>query len=952
MNGATSRRSTRHLGTSDRRLTRRRMLRVSRSFSPRAPSEEGTRATRRQESPADHVPFFARPWEPFSGVGDQDPDPQGRSGDQPTTSALAADESRPVHDDDLHHASADNRTRRIRRPSPAHKRLRRCPYGSARQLSLPWRFDGRNGVHQKRIKRGPPRDVRKWNADRSRRRHVTQEPTPPWRQLLGHHRNGKWRPVLQPHLYRSVTLSPTSKTEAIRSLFIALLLMFGIPSALAVLATHRPSGRPPWFNVVELGLLSIVGLAWAVLAFGLLTSTWAHLHARGSTDSRVNRLAGQVALALSLLIGLAGGASATSVRPSGSEFHTGSILPDTSTTLKTNASTTSAARFYVVQNGDCLWSIAEKFYGDGRRYPVLLDANFQKVFQGGEVFSNARLIRTGWRFSIPALDPPRSVTRVVPPVIDQAEGAHQEAPPNRTSAPKAPVVLDTNLGARPSDDDFLPFIGALGLGLLAGAAASRRKRRQVDDEDEPSVPPVAEAALSFGHEVLQGGLVDAAMTKLAEAAPRGSAPELVDLGRVNGQFQASTGTLDHLIALPLGIHGGQPQVALLPPGSVISLAGPKGPDLLRLGELLASAWPIRHRATVTNDPNVAADHVALGAEGPLLFIGAPEQLNETTRNAAVVVTTMRQGSDLEVEVHEHVEVTSSSGTKTFDRLGVPAELFAALSPDREEADAPEHPPLAGSKPLVRLLTQLPRIDGLAEALEPRRARRAVEVAAYLSLHAAAPLTGEQLRTRVLGSDGADGAAKSLSNTVSALRRSLGVDLEGQPHLPTATRSGSYRLGVHVRCDVTQLEGLLAEARHSTNPLEVIALVRAACDLIEGPPLESVVLGYDWFTTEGHASALSVSLTTAVARAAALALDEGFIELGKWMVGRARVLNQYSESLARTAMTLAAASGDADLLQREWAQHLQKLDALEPGLAPSVATEDRYWQLQGELSGSS
>ncbi|MEI6701790.1 MAG: hypothetical protein WCL38_08560, partial [Actinomycetota bacterium] len=100
-------------------------------------------------------------------------------------------------------------------------------------------------------------------------------------------------------------MKPTPKTEAIRSFFIAILLLFGIPAALTVLATHLPSGRPHWFNIVELGLLSVAGFAWAVLVIGLLTSTWAHLHARGSTDSRVNRLAGQLALSITLLLGLA-----------------------------------------------------------------------------------------------------------------------------------------------------------------------------------------------------------------------------------------------------------------------------------------------------------------------------------------------------------------------------------------------------------------------------------------------------------------------------------------------------------------------------------------------------------------------------------------------------------------------------------------------------------------------
>ena len=950
MNGATSRRSTRHLGTLDRRFTRRRMLGVSGSFSPRQSSKQDTRTTGRRDSPADCIPFFSNPEESFSRFDVRASNPENRFGGPRGTANFGAEASRTVdHDDNHDGSSTDRRTNRVCGSSPAPQRLRRRPRGSTRHVSLSWRTRKCDGDDQERVKLGPPRDARKWASERRRPRRVIREPTPKRRQPPAHHRNRNWRPVLQPRVRGSVSLSTTRRTEALRSLFIAVLLMFGIPSALVVLATHRPSGRPPWFTNVEFALLSIAGLAWAVLVVGLITSTWAHLHARGSTDSRVNRLAGQVALAITLLIGLGGAASATPARPSGSEVHSGATQQDQATMRSSKG---SAATFYVVQNGDCLWSIAEKLYGDGRRYPLLLEANFRHVFQGGEVFSNPRLIRTGWKLTVPALDPPVPPTRKVPGPVIVAGGNHEEVASSHASTPKTPVALQTNLGAQPSDNDFLPFIGALGLGLLAGAAGSRRKRRQVDDEDEPSMPPVAEAALAFGQEVLQGGLVDAAMTQLAEAAPRGSLPEIADLGRANGQFHASTKTLDHVIAFPLGTNNGQPQIALLPPGSVMSITGPNGPDLLRLGQLLASAWPTQYRATVTSDPNVAADHVALGAEGPLLFIGDPEQLSEMTRSAVVVVTTSSQEPALEVRANEHIEVTSLSGTKTFDRLGVSADLLASLAPDLDEANSAGQGSTAVGTPIVRLLTQVPRIDGLAEALDPRRARRAVEVAAYLALHVAAPLTGEQLRTRVLGSDGTDGAAKSLSNTVSALRRALGVDHEGQQHLPTATRSGSYRLGTHVRCDVTELEGLLTEARHSTDATEVIALVRAACDLIEGPPLEAVVLGYDWFTTEGHASALSVGLTTAVARAAALALDEGFIELGKWMVDRARVLNQYSESLARTAMALAAASGDADLLQREWAQHLQKLDALEPGLAPSAATEDHYWKLQGELSGSS
>jgi ribonuclease I len=50
------------------------------------------------------------------------------------------------------------------------------------------------------------------------------------------------------------------------------------------------------------------------------------------------------------------------------------------------------------------------------------------------------------------------------------------------------------------------------------------------------------------------------------------------------------------------------------------------------------------------------------------------------------------------------------------------------------------------------------------------------------------------------------------------------------------------------------------------------------------------------------------------------------------------------------MTLAAASHDVDQLQQEWNQHLERLDTLEPGLAPSAMTEAHYWRLHGICAG--
>ena len=104
---------------------------------------------------------------------------------------------------------------------------------------------------------------------------------------------------------------------------------------------------------------------------------------------------------------------------------------------------------------------------------------------------------------------------------------------------------------------------------------------------------------------------------------------------------------------------------------------------------------------------------------------------------------------------------------------------------------------------VRLLTMTPRLDGLREDLPPNRARRAVELVAYLALHQPDVITGDRLRTRVLGSSDADAASKTLFNTAYAARRAMGVDQLGFPLFPAGTRNGLYQVSPLVTVDVNR-----------------------------------------------------------------------------------------------------------------------------------------------------
>jgi DNA-binding SARP family transcriptional activator len=61
-----------------------------------------------------------------------------------------------------------------------------------------------------------------------------------------------------------------------------------------------------------------------------------------------------------------------------------------------------ASRLVVVRAGDCLWSLAQRYLGDGDRYPQIASMNYGHEMGGGQVFTNPSLIEPGWQLLLPA----------------------------------------------------------------------------------------------------------------------------------------------------------------------------------------------------------------------------------------------------------------------------------------------------------------------------------------------------------------------------------------------------------------------------------------------------------------------------------------------------------------------------------------------------------------------
>ncbi|HLZ72573.1 MAG TPA: LysM peptidoglycan-binding domain-containing protein [Dehalococcoidia bacterium] len=46
----------------------------------------------------------------------------------------------------------------------------------------------------------------------------------------------------------------------------------------------------------------------------------------------------------------------------------------------------AATNVYVVRPGDCLWAIAQRYYGDGSLWPLLYAANADKVYNPNLIY--------------------------------------------------------------------------------------------------------------------------------------------------------------------------------------------------------------------------------------------------------------------------------------------------------------------------------------------------------------------------------------------------------------------------------------------------------------------------------------------------------------------------------------------------------------------------------------
>ena len=727
---------------------------------------------------------------------------------------------------------------------------------------------------------------------------------------------------------------------------VCLVLVVGTPG-------HRLGGS--WSGMLQVASLG-AWAAWAWCLGGVVVEVVRRVRSQDltaqSSAGSLTRLAIQLAgIILSLCatagpIAAAQPASAPATPPVALSSASSPASPSPTSTPPSVPSPPTASTWTVV-TGDCLWTIAERLEGDGDAWTLLAAANLGRTMSDGRIFTDPSLIFPEWDLIVPP-----EMLRVSLPIPPPPPPAPVAAPaPTRASAAQAPPAaqdahpLDRS-ASMPADisTGAVTSAAALGLGAVAGGLLLRRRRQtkvvSASDEVLDAEVLLAQSTMLPGLTLTEAAVLLAAADDvlqdiaLLEVGPDGA--RLVIDGRQAWQAEPSDLQIepDFItaapgIVVPLGDTDGSSWSLVVPSGSELRISGDGARSLIEMASSLQTSFVWGHLV------GHAGDEEARG----LAF--ATDRSDAHSGSAILVEDASRP----------HVVVDASGIVVEDAGLHIPASVIHPIITEVLEPTAAEAPvwstaigSLIDEGRMVRLLTPMPRIDGLSEPIDPKRSRRAVEVVAYLVLHHPEPVTGDRLRSRVLGSSTRDAASKTLFNVTSAARRALGKHDDGASILPSADRTGHYRAGDHLGSDLALLLSHIDSARSATRDDERMAHLRAGLSMIEGEPLAAVLAGWDWFNVEGHRARLEGLVEAAGVELADLAIAAGLLDLAELAIERSRMVVKWSEPIAARAMELAAARGDLMSLRRAFDDLGLLLDELDPGSWPDPVHETRFGEL--------
>jgi DNA-binding SARP family transcriptional activator len=330
-------------------------------------------------------------------------------------------------------------------------------------------------------------------------------------------------------------------------------LVIGLPLALYRLGGDPlPSHVPSWHSIgsgllhrdngtVFLGVVrDLSWIAWALFTAAVLAEAQATLRGRRAPKLRIfglqNAASWLVAVSALAFVGQPAAVLASThapvpvvapARPATMAFrapatlpHDQSAGPNAADPQASQVTSMGFSQMVTVRSGDCLWTIARHYLGDGDLFPEIVKLNLGHQMGDGQRFTDPSVVWPGWVLQLPAHPGDPSSTTAPAPVSHPASHAgHDSSDPRfrhphpvaSASATAADPAGATAAGSHPSAAPASPapassapadsYVPPPWSGTAHAAPAARPAVRAADVTALSEIPPYA----MFGAGVLVGG---------------------------------------------------------------------------------------------------------------------------------------------------------------------------------------------------------------------------------------------------------------------------------------------------------------------------------------------------------------------------------------------------------------------------------------------------------------
>jgi DNA-binding SARP family transcriptional activator len=215
--------------------------------------------------------------------------------------------------------------------------------------------------------------------------------------------------------------SPAAAVRGAAALLMLTILVAGLPAVLYKLGGNPlPAHVPGWHHVTALllhrdngtvflgAVRDISWLAWAAFTAAVIAEAQAAVRGRSAPRLRLGGLQHTASWLIALVaLAFAGQPAAVlaSTAPASVIAVTAGSQPAVTVTADTLAPQVMSMGFsqmVTVRSGDCLWSIAERYLGNGEAYPEIVKLNLGHDMGGGQRFTDPSVIWPGWVLQLPA----------------------------------------------------------------------------------------------------------------------------------------------------------------------------------------------------------------------------------------------------------------------------------------------------------------------------------------------------------------------------------------------------------------------------------------------------------------------------------------------------------------------------------------------------------------------